>query len=317
MKLICVGEALIDFTPYQNNESYIRNFGGAPANVAVIASRLGENVKFIGKIGADKFGAFILDILKEEKIEVNKDIVTEQANTTLAFVHLEKNGERSFEFIRKPGADMFLSVLDIENNFCEKGDIVHFGSAQLMIKKGREAIGKAIQIAHEKGALISFDPNYRAIQWGAEEEAKDTILSFLKEADIIKLSEEEAVWLTKDKDKKRAIQKIQTYTNGLVVITCGAEGAIYDNGYFSGYVRGFPQKAIDTTGAGDVFWGTFLALGMKTYQKTKKIRKEDIEEIIEYANAAGALSVQKKGAITTKLTFPIIHNYLIESKKGL
>lgn len=302
MKIISIGEALIDFAPYEKEGTYIKNFGGAPANVAVVVSRLGMEAEFIGKVGMDQFGLYIQEFFKREKVHIKERIATKRANTTLSFVHLDAEGNRNFEFIRNPGADMFLEEKDIEEDFCNQGDIVHFGSAQLMIKSGRDTLEKAIRIAKKVGATISFDPNYRAAQWECERIARKTILEYAKKADIIKISHEEARWLCENGNEKEAAEKIQSQCGKTVVMTCGGKGAYYTTETFAGFVKGYPQRAVDTTGAGDVFWGTFLRFFIEKIKPEKSWAEGDFRKIIEYSNAAGALCVREKGAITPELT---------------
>lgn len=297
MKIICIGEALIDFTPYQKEGTYIRNFGGAPANVAVTASKLGQNAWFIGKVGNDLFGEYIVKELEAQRVDVRYVALTDHACTTLSFVHLSKEGERSFSFIRKPGADLLLSEEDIPDDYCRQGDIVHFGSAQLMSGEGRRAIRKAVRIARECKAVVSFDPNYRALQWASEEEAKARISEFMKYADIVKVSDEEVTWLTGDGDAKQALKKLFSKSNALSVMTCGEWGAYYISPEFSGYLSGYPAKVTDTTGAGDAFWGTFLSVLIQNGCTDGRWPEEVIRRAVRFGNAAGALCVGKKGAI--------------------
>lgn len=192
-----------------------------------MASMLGANTQFVGKIGKDSFGRYILDTLSRAKVETDYVIETESACTTLVFVHLDDFGERSFEFVRKPGADMLLGENDISESLCEKGDIIHFGSAQLMYDNGERAIEKAVRIARKQRAVISFDPDYRELQWPSEVLASEKIKKFLRYADIVKISEEEAKWLTGENDRYQALLRMKEFTSASLVMTCGADGGCY------------------------------------------------------------------------------------------
>lgn len=288
---------MIDFTPYREEGTYIRNFGGAPANVAVLASELGQEVRFIGKVGKDLFGEYLVKALRSHRVDTRYVAMTDRACTTLSFVHLSENGERSFSFVRKPGADLLLEEGDIPEDFCGKGDIVHFGSAQLMSSDGRKAIRRAVRIAREREAAVSFDPNYRSLQWPSWTEAKKQILAFMQLADMVKVSDEEAVLLAGGGDARRALAALAAKSSALYVMTCGKEGAYYESREFSGHLPGYPAKATDTTGAGDAFWGAFLA-AVAQYGAERGCRSEECVRLaVRLGNAAGALCVGQKGAV--------------------
>src|SRR5690625_3117785 len=193
-KVITIGEVLIDFIPairgskLKEVESFIKKPGGAPANVAACVSRLGGKSKFIGKVGQDAFGEYLVDILRAEKVDTNDIFYTDEAKTALAFVSLDNSGERDFSFYRNPSADMLLREDEIQADIFEKGDILHFCSVDLIEAPVKYAHLKAIEYAKQNGAIVSFDPNVRLPLWDDETECRQTIKQFIKHADILKLS---------------------------------------------------------------------------------------------------------------------------------
>ncbi|MFA5313932.1 MAG: carbohydrate kinase, partial [Methanomassiliicoccales archaeon] len=290
-----------DFTPYKGVGTYIMNFGGAPANVAISSSRMGVKSAFIGKIGNDQFGLYLSRTLSKENVDISGLITTDEACTTLAFVHLNDEGERTFSFVRKPGADMLILPEEVPVALIGGSKIFHFGSAQLSMKNGRAAITKAIQIAHQADVLVSFDPNYRASQWNSEKDAKQWINEFVNLVDIVKVSQEEALWISDKKDLWDASLEIQKRGLDLVIVSCGSSGAHYRIKNCAGFVKGYSRVAVDTTGAGDAFWGTILAcISEYDSKKIESIGAPEIEQFLKYGNAAGAICVGYKGAIAHK-----------------
>lgn len=295
MDLVCVGEILIDFIPGAEQFSYIRKAGGAPANVAIAAARNELEVGFFGKVGKDDFGTFLMDTLKENKVTPYVENLCEDAVTTMAIVTLQEDGERSFTFVRKPGADMLLSVEDIDDSKIEAAKMVHGGSFSLSKGSAREATEYVLRRAHEMGKLVSFDVNYRDFVWESEAEATHAIHQILPYVDLLKISEEEAPMFG---GESQIAQLMKKYDIAVVIETLGADGAKCFFQDANVKIDGRKAKAVDATGAGDAFWGGFLSsvLIQKMYS-TMDFKMENLLKAMEYGNVAGWLCVQKKGAI--------------------
>lgn len=296
MKAICVGELLIDFIPDEKEGCYIRNPGGAPANVAVALSRAGIKTGFVGKLGNDYFGDFLMDVMAQEGVEMLCKQRSSEATTTMVFVSLTKEGERSFTFVRKPGADMLLDVADIDAVNLNQACVVHAGSVSMSCGPARAATLHALQTARELGKLVCFDVNYRDTIWGLDtEEAVRVIRAAFPYVDLLKMSEEELELFCPDGN---AAALLQPYGLTALVITRGEKGC---DCYTAGgvlHAPSVPRPAVDTTGAGDAFWGNFLASLLRDGVETPaQITASALEKAMQYGNRAGAYCVQRKGAI--------------------
>ncbi len=165
--ITAIGEILIDFTPggtdSKGNLLFVRNPGGAPANVLAMASKLGGKTAFIGKIGKDRFGLFLKKILEDNDIDTEGLVIDENYHTTLAFVELNEEGDRSFSFYRTEGADIMLTGEEVNKRNIDDCRIFHFGSVSLTDNPSKGAVQEAVSYAKKKGKLISFDPNYRPL----------------------------------------------------------------------------------------------------------------------------------------------------------
>lgn len=298
MDVLCVGEMVIDFLPGAEAGSYLRNPGGAPANVAVAVARNGLEAGFIGKVGQDDFGRFLLDTLRANRVRIACDACTDRAVTTLAFVTLGADGERSFTFARKPGADMLLEIADIDPAVLAEARIVHAGSCSLSQSPAAEATEHALRLARQQSRLVSFDINYRALLWEErQDQALQRILAVLPCVDLLKLSEEELVLLG---GRERLAQLIQEHRIPLTVITLGQAGAECHVGGHWLRVAGRAAEVVDTTGAGDAFWGAFLScLIHQGVTRADDLTPARAEQAMVWGNVAGSLCVQAKGAMAS------------------
>jgi len=314
--VIALGELLIDFTSHGMSENgsplFEQNPGGAPANVLVALSKLGKNTAFLGMVGIDQFGSFLKNVLIENNVNTEGLKFSETVNTTLAFVHLKKDGDRVFSFYRNPGADMMLTEKDLNLELIKNSKIFHFGSLSLTDEPSRSATLAAVTYAKESGLIISYDPNLRSLLWSSLDEAKKRIISCLKFADILKISEEEFHFITGINDLDIGTEILFNQGISIILITLGEEGCYYKYKGGSGIVKGFKVNAIDTTGAGDGFLGGILYnLCNMSLSEINDINKESFEQIIKMGNAVGALVTTKKGAIPSMPILDEINNLLL------
>lgn len=293
--IICAGEMLIDFTPGKEPHTFTANPGGAPANVAVSTARNGISTAFLGILGQDDFGKRLKETLELEDITVLCPTLTDKAITTLAFVTLYENGERSFTFARKPGADLLLSTEDVKEQDIDQCRLFHAGSFSLSGNPSREAIVYGMKLAHEKNKLVSFDVNYRDMIWHDMEKCKQEVDRILPYVDLLKISDEELYFVGGEENIDHFMEQ---YDIKVVIQTLGSAGAKY---YFNKNQKVIPGKkvtSIDATGAGDAFWGGFLSrLLMYGVHHASEITEEMVETALIYGNHSGALCVQKMGGI--------------------
>lgn len=310
MDVISVGEILIDFTPGKEANSYVRNPGGAPANAVIAIARNGLSTGFIGKMGDDDFGHFLKGVLEEEGVKVLCPELTEEAITTLAFVTLYENGERSFTFARKPGADMLLDKGDIDEEEIKGARMVHAGSVNMTKEPARGANLYAMKLAKENGKLVSFDVNYRNTLWESEAACKEVVDEVYDYVDFLKISEEELYFVGGEENIPAFMKE---HGISVVIETLGADGAnYYFNGSF-GHVAGHKVKAVDATGAGDAFWGGFLSkILMSGVNAKEDLTEEIVRDALVYGNASGAVCVQRMGGIPALPTKEEIEAYLVK-----
>lgn len=300
--ITAIGELLIDFTPAAGGAGgellFAGKPGGAPANVLAADSRLGGKTAFIGKVGDDRFGRFLKKTLEDSRIDAAGLAVDRSIPTTLAFVHLDGKGDRSFSFYRKPGADVMLQISDLKKELLTDCRIFHFGSVSLTGDPSRSATLFAIKTAKRAGRIISYDPNYRPALWDGAETAKEQMKAGLGLADIVKMSEEEMVLLTGKTDLEEGSKAVLDCGAALALITLGAKGSFYRNAESCGTFPTYDVKTIDTNGAGDSFLGAVLyRLCGKNLPEIQKLSQKELEDIVSFANAAGALTTTKAGAI--------------------
>jgi len=301
-KLYAIGELLIDFIPHEKGcelkkvVTFDRTPGGAPANVAACVSKFNIESHFIGKVGKDAFGEFLIDTLKEAGVGIEYVTYTNEANTALAFVSLAADGNRDFSFYRNPSADMLLEADEIPTDAFEEGDILHFCSVDLIEAPVKYAHIKAIDAMKAVGGKISFDPNLRFPLWKSKEELRATVQEFIPKANILKVSDEELEFITGIADEEEAIKSLFVGDVEYVIYTLGPDGArIYTKDGSVSVAGGYKVDVVDTTGAGDAFIGGFLYRVLEVGYE--QLGSADLRDMIDFANKVGAYITSKKGVI--------------------
>ncbi|KRG15396.1 carbohydrate kinase family protein [Lederbergia galactosidilytica] len=310
-----LGEILIDFTPNgiseQGNPILVANPGGAPANVLVSLSKLGMKTEFIGCVGKDHFGDFLVSTLQSKGVHTD-GIGYSNVHTTLAFVHIDEHGDRSFSFYRQPGADMMLKKEDVDLQLISQSRIFHVGSISMTNDPVRETTLTALKHAKEHNVIVSFDPNLRPPLWQNLEEAKKQINTILTYADVVKVSEEELAFLTGSEDITIGAELLyDQYNLSILFITLGGKGsyAYSYNGLV--FVPGFLVKAIDTTGCGDAFLAGVLYQLMENEGIYGSLPEKAIKEILKFGNAMGAYVAMRKGGIPSMPTLEQLQEFMV------
>ena len=313
-----LGELLVDFIATEagvqagESEFWRAAPGGAPANVAVGAARLGVATSFLGKVGDDPFGHMLARTLAAEGVDTRGLRFDPNARTALAFVSLTEDGERSFHFFRHPSADMLFRPDEVDLEQLRLARVLHFGSISLIGEPSRGATLRAVEVAREAGLLVTFDPNLRIDLWPGEAQARRTILEGLRLAHVAKLSEEELEFLAGGRELGCAADLARELE--LLVVTRGAEGADFLTPALSGRVAGFETHAVDTTGAGDSFMATLIA-GLVEEPQLPALPAE-LERVIRRANACAAITVSGPGAIPSLPTTEQVEEFLARQPAG-
>lgn len=299
---VAVGECLIDFMPWgwsPSGEPMLeRSPGGAPVNVMAALARLGNRTAFIGKVGDDPFGHYLLQAVEGFGVCSEGMVLTKEAHTTLAFVHLDGKGERTFHFCRHPGADQMLTYAEVDQALLRGTRIFHFGSVSMTDEPSRSATLQSAAQAKEHGALITYDPNWRPALWRGDGHAAATIRDGLKLADVVKVSEEELAFLAGTARLEEGAERLmENYPMALLLVTLGEKGTWYKTGCFQGLVSSFAVNTIDTTGAGDGFFGAFLNRLLELGTDIRQWNEDTLRNAIRFANASGALATTRMGAI--------------------
>ena len=311
MKITTIGEILVDMTQTHIENGiphFAANPGGAPANVAVAASKLGVESAFIGCVGDDLYGGLLRKTLEENGVDTTGLQVTPKANTTLAIVMVDPGGERTFSFYRKPGAD---TMIDADRAIRDLGDtgILHFGSVSLTDPACRDAVITVVQAAKKAGTLITYDPNYRAALWEHEDAAVLQMRAVLPLCDIVKISDEETMLLCGVWDPEEALEKLMNLGIRLAVVTLGSHGALWRCGNRSGRVPGFSVQVADTNGAGDTFFGAFLSR-IACRGGLDGLTEEELNSFVRFANKAASITTSRRGAIPAMPTLKEVQESL-------
>ena len=304
--VVALGELLIDFTENgksaQGNMTYEANPGGAPCNVLAMLNKAGRKTAFIGKVGQDLFGNKLKATLDEVGIDTSNLIIDEDARTTLAFVETFPDGDRDFSFYRNPGADMMLRKEDLHEDLIRDAKIFHYGTLSMTHDGVREATKKAIDIAKESGAIISFDPNLRPPLWKTLDDAKEQVAYGLSKCDVLKISDNEIQWFTGEEDFDAGTPKLrEQYNIPLIMLSLGRDGS---RAYYKDMkVEAAPflqEKTIETTGAGDTFCASSLNYVLE--HGLDNLTEENLKELLTFANAAASLITTRKGALRVMST---------------
>ena len=309
-----LGELLIDFTDAGTSASgqklFERNPGGAPANVLVALERLGCSCAFIGKVGTDMHGDFLRATLMANDINCDGLISDPDYFTTLAFVALDQNGERTFSFARKPGADTQLRPEELRRDIIENSQVFHVGSLSLTNEPARSATIAALEMAKAAGCVMSYDPNYRDTLWDGPEVASEQMRSITSYMDLIKISGEECVLMTGQEDPDAAAKALLAAGAKVVCVTLDADGALVACKEGSATVPSFRVEAVDTTGAGDSFWGGFLCAFLDSKLKPEDVTLDDAKSFARFGNAVASLCVRGRGAIPSMPTLAEVEKVL-------
>lgn len=302
--VLALGELLVDFvtteTDAQGYPTLAGKPGGAPANFLAAAAKYGCRAAMLGKVGDDAFGHLLVKTLTEAGIDAGGIVCAKDVFTTLAFVTLDENGDRSFSFARKPGADTCLTPEETDAQKILHTRVFHFGTLSLTDEPSRSATQYAVGLAKEHGAWISFDPNLRKPLWTREEDAMAAMDWGLRRADIVKISDDEMSFFFGCSPEDGAKMLLSKYGVSLVYATLGAKGCYAANRNAAVMVP-VPKgiRALDTTGAGDIFGGSAMSRLLALHKHPRDLNQAELLAVTRFACCAAALSTQTHGGINS------------------
>lgn len=298
--VVSLGEALFDLfaappgTTLGAARTFISEPGGAPANVAIGLARLGVDVGFVGRVGADSFGSRLQELLRQEGVDIAHFRAVAGSRTSIALVTASSPVDQDFVLFR--GADTLLRPGHLDRSYLAGAQVFTYGSVTLSAG-GRDAALQAARWARDDGVLVAFDANYRPAVWSGEAAARDAIMPALRCADVAKLNEVELQVLAGTGDLQAGCRRLLDLGVRLCLITAGAGGAWFDDGQASGHVPGFAADVVDTTGCGDAFLAAFLAGLVTEGRRLSELDEAALRRLVSAANAAGALNAARRGAI--------------------
>jgi fructokinase len=315
MELVCLGELLVDMFPAELGRplaevsAFRPKPGGAPANVAVAAARLGVRSAFIGKVGDEAFGHHLAAVLDREGVDISGMRYDAEARTAMAFIAMPDENHYEMVFYRNPGADMRLRADELDEGLLRQARVFHFGSISLIQEPSRSATLRALAIARETGALISFDVNYRSDLW-AREEAYARVMATIPHVDLLKINEVEADILGGTGDLDAVARSLLAQGPTLCVITLGPEGSYVRVADGGEHVPAFKVDTVDATGCGDAFIAALLCQLLSAPDWRDQLTTARMRAALRYANAAGALTSLVQGVIPALPTAAQVEAFL-------
>lgn len=302
--VVALGELLIDFaclnTDADGYPTMAAHPGGAPANFLAALTKFGAKTALLGKVGTDAFGKMLTGTLQKAGIETRGLIATDNTFTTLAFVTFDEHGDREFSFSRKPGADTCILFEELDLSLIDEAKVFHFGTLSLTDEPARTTTYRAVEYARSREKLITYDPNLRKPLWKNLEIAKEQIIWGLKQADVVKISDEEVEFLFGLGVEEGAKHILDTYGVKLVFVTCGADGCYFKNAKAEGQVPSLSGIQVkDTTGAGDIFGGSAVWKILQYAAPPEALEETQLQDIVTFACTSAGLSTTRSGGISS------------------
>ena len=302
--VVALGELLIDFATISvDGDGYptmAAHPGGAPANFLAALTKFGASTALLGKVGTDTFGKLLLSTLQKVGIDTRGMIETDDVFTTLAFVTFDDHGDRKFAFARKPGADTCIRFEELDLSLIDEAKVFHFGTLSLTDEPARSATYQAVAYAKSKGKLITFDPNLRKPLWKDLDTCKEQMLWGIRQADVMKISDEEVEFLFGLGVEEGAEHILKEFGVKLVFVTCGADGCYFSNGTATGKVPSLSGIQVkDTTGAGDIFGGSAVWKLLQLGKAPESLTEDELRDVVTFACTSAGLSTTRAGGISS------------------
>lgn len=314
-EIICAGEAVIDlFAPtgssLKDADRFSRAAGGGPANTSVCLARLGREVGLIGRVGADSFGEYLIELISSQGVETTHLRTLEGHFTTTALIASPTPEQQDFTIYR--GADNELLSEHLDESYIATAALLCYGSP-IFTGNSYQAGLDIVAMARQSGALISFDANLRPRLWSSMEAATTGIMEGVRTCDICKLNEVELEFLSGIKDPEEGLGWVLEQGPTLSAITLGGDGVYFGNAQARGHLPAFEVDEVDTTGCGDAFVAGLSAGvcdALHDGQTPALCTAEKLHEIFRFATAVGALAATATGAMTALPTLKQVEDFL-------
>jgi fructokinase len=300
--IICCGEALIDFIPTKNNQTYQPCPGGSILNIAVGLGRMDVPVGFLSRLSTDLFG----DILEKQLTSNHVDLgycPRVDGQTTLAFVSIDdqETQEPQYAFYAEGAVDRDMTLKDLPPSLPEEVCALHFGSISLVLEPGASTL-EALMQREKRRRVITLDPNVRPIVIKDWEVYRTRFENWLTCVDILRLSQADLDLLYPGIEIEAHLPHWFELGVGLVILTQGMDGS---RGYLPDGTTVFvPAQMVqvkDTVGAGDTFFSAFLTylyeMGYLIDRSAlSKILGEELQACLSFATKAAAINCTRDGA---------------------
>lgn len=297
--VISLGEAFVDYISTDRaNTKYQKLLGGATVNLAAGTRRLGVPSYYLCKLGTDEISQFVEQELRKENINTEFCVRTPRKKICGVYVHLNEIGERYFHSYINPTPDEVLSEDQLDRGLFEKAKIFYFGSGTLFHDSAKETTKMALKYAKESNTLVAFDTNLRLKRWESEEKCRKTVKSFLVDVDIVKLAEDEVLFLTETKSIDAGIEELAQWKIPFLFITLGSKGAYAVLHGRKTHIPGIEVNVVDTTGAGDAFMAALL---YRFHEKGEPADLRQLAEYTQFANQVGANATTMIGSLTAAI----------------
>ncbi|MEI8132147.1 MAG: PfkB family carbohydrate kinase [Leptolinea sp.] len=315
MDIVCQGTILMDMFPdavgkrLADVKAFFPTPGGAPANVAVAATRLGRRCAFIGKVGSDAFGENLIRVMNDNRVDITGMRVDKNVRTTVVFIAMPDENNAEFVFYRNPGADLCLRADEIDETLVGSTKAFHCDSLSLVREPARSAHFHSVNVAKKAGAIISFDVNYRPSLWDSTSEVQEQTNKMVSECDVLKVNEIELELLTGSSDPEKGATSLLQRGPQLVAVTLGPNGSFFCSQKAIGFVASYKVKTIDAIGCGDAFMAGLLTK-LTSGLWLDMLDETNLKSVFRFANAVGAVTALTRGVIPALPTTQQVNDFI-------
>ncbi len=263
-RVVTIGESLGIFmgdaaSPLRVGSPARFSFAGAEGNVAIGLARLGHAVSFVSRVGGDDIGRMVVESMRGEGVDVEHVVVDKSAPTALMIRQHRTGDVLTVAYYRAGAAGSRLSRPDLPEDLVRSASVLHLtGITAAVSDTARRTMARALEVAHEAGALVSLDVNHRATLWSAQS-AGEALRPMLQHVDLVFGGDDELCLLASGTDVDESAATILRGHPSTVVRKRGAEGATAYGQFGRIDVPALAVTPVDPVGAGDAFVAGYLS----------------------------------------------------------